>query len=348
MSSRGFTGTENFPQQPQHHPPDKIALVSSQLDTVIRLLTEIDYKCGLSAQYLASMYQQSQASSPAESSSTDTIMHHSTDDTLESNIPSLADMPLVEVDSTTQISPNCFAEYFELFGHEICSQLDYKDIPYSLISIACYMGDNYAELLPLINHLKANNAVKKDTTLSVKNKSIATLGKIRALAEELNRIAFLENFSFYGAPRATISTRSSASPAYISFITGKWFEYYTMCVAIRTLKSLNLPYQITSSIIMKNETGRTTELDVIFFVNSNIYWIECKTGAYQGYMQRYETILQDFLIPASHSFLVLSACNADTCRNLNQLYKLNVCNLETFETKLREVLSLEVDKLSST
>lgn len=361
MSENYDYPNDNLSPQPEQQ--TRLEIISSQLNTIIDLLTNISndiyYLCNPQEEVFDSFseptqqddsnyleYEQQDDSESSENvTKNDLELSDSNQDSDDSH--NICDTPisddtqenLSDVESTESSNELYLSNYFSEYGFNVSEYLKYEDIPEVLLKTAIFIGTNFEDLKPLLKILKANVSMKKGIDTSLKNYSSTAISAVCSLCSELNKLAFLEEYKYSRSPKFLLHTRSSASPEYISFITGKWLEYYIMHVTQTITNSFNIPYWLVSSLILRSEENGQIEFDVVLTINSQLYWIECKTGDYQAYIKRYTTLGKNFSIPKDHSFLVLCGTDDETCKSLKQVYKLNVCSLNTFNSEFKNALN---------
>lgn len=100
-------------------------------------------------------------------------------------------------------------------------------------------------------------------------------------------------------------------------------------------------YVINPQIILPN--GDDFELDVVFLINGNIYWIEAKTSAYQNYIDKYSKVAKMLNGMSERVFLVLTEIlSQESQRILEKTFGIQIIYVEEFERKMTEVLTYEI------
>ena len=84
--------------------------------------------------------------------------------------------------------------------------------------------------------------------------------------------------------------------------------------------------------------GNDFELDVVFLINGEIYWVEGKTGNYQHYINKYSHVANMLNLDKNHSFLVLTdVINPNTTYILSKTFDMTIIPVEEFEEEIKYV-----------
>ena len=76
--------------------------------------------------------------------------------------------------------------------------------------------------------------------------------------------------------------------------------------------------------------GDDFELDILFSVDDNIYWIESKTSDYHHYVEKYSKVAKILNSENLHPYLLLTEVPQQTCNKLTNLFGMKVLNIENF------------------
>jgi len=124
----------------------------------------------------------------------------------------------------------------------------------------------------------------------------------------------------------------------INFFTGGWFERYVyQKISDLLIKNkLKFTHLANPQIILPN--GDDFELDLLFLIENQPLWVECKTGEYQAYVQKYSNARKILNIPKNRSVLIILGISDDIAEKLTELYDITITN----ETKFMDLIRLLV------
>ena len=212
-----------------------------------------------------------------------------------------------------------------------------------LDDLAWTMGGNYSIIEKVYKRIKKATPVGRSFNINLKEHTKDQISTIVNFCRQLERIAFLANFHYNKSSKvAHIKTQKSKKT--INFLTGDWLEQY---VKMEVIKGINrkvnqLKRPITFSYLMNPEVtlskGYDFEMDMILSIEGKIVWLEVKTGNYQEYVHKYSDIAASLGIEES-TFMVLSEIDEPTCESLDEIFDINIVNLDTLIFKFNEFLS---------
>ena len=158
----------------------------------------------------------------------------------------------------------------------------------SLDNVAYFMGNRYNDIRKVYETIKRHLNKPNGFHLDLKNATQSEISASCQLCTTLYDIAFLSEYKYDKSPRYFIHATPNKIPIAINFLTGHWLEIFIRKTIHDSLKSLpaaiEYTYLINPQIILPN--GNDFELDVVFLINGEIYWVEGKTGNYQHYINK--------------------------------------------------------------
>ena len=150
----------------------------------------------------------------------------------------------------------------------------------SLDNIAYFMGNRYKDIRKVYETIKRHLNKPNGFHLDLKNSTQSEISASCQLCTTLYDIAFLSEYKYDKSPRYFIHATPNKIPIAINFLTGHWLEVFIRKTIQDSLKSLPVAieytYLINPQIILPN--GNDFELDVVFLINGEIYWVVGKTG----------------------------------------------------------------------
>lgn len=88
--------------------------------------------------------------------------------------------------------------------------------------------------------------------------------------------------------------------------------------------------------------GDDFELDVLTAIGPQIYWVEAKSGDYQGHIAKYSKIARSLGLGTDRSFIVLAEAEDSLCEKLTTLFSMTVCNTQNFKKTLLQVVRRDI------
>lgn len=86
--------------------------------------------------------------------------------------------------------------------------------------------------------------------------------------------------------------------------------------------------------------GDDFELDLLFMIEGQPLWVECKIGDYQAYIAKYSNVRKLLSIPKSRAILVILDIPEELTTNLTYLYDVTVANESNFLGKVCNIIGL--------
>ena len=210
----------------------------------------------------------------------------------------------------------------------------------SLDNVAYFMGNRYNDIRKVYETIKRHLNKPNGFHLDLKNATQSEISASCQLCTTLYDIAFLSEYKYDKSPRYFIHATPNKIPIAINFLTGHWLEIFIRKTIQDSLKSLpatiEYTYLINPQIILPN--GNDFELDVVFLINGEIYWVEGKTGNYQHYINKYSYVANMLNLDKNHSFLVLTdVINPNTTYILSKTFDMTIIPVEEFEEEIKYV-----------
>ena len=222
-----------------------------------------------------------------------------------------------------------------------------EEIDDVLDNIALFMGNRYNKIKKVYNSIKSKLNSGMGFRLDLKNATQEEVSDSCQLCNSLHQIAFLSDYKYFKSPQFLISAKPNRIPTAINFFTGQWLERFIKTEVKNTILKLERPIQFAyltnPQIILPN--GDDFELDVLFYIEDEIFWFEAKTGEYQNYVVKYSKMAKLMQLDSKHSFMVLTEVNEPNCVALKKVFGMEVVNIESFSEKFQNAISnLNEDK----
>ena len=212
-------------------------------------------------------------------------------------------------------------------------------------SLSMFLGERYQALAPLLSHIKRNMQQGRAFSLSIKGYTQQAVSDVCQFCSRLHTLAFLEEYKYFNSPRFLIHATPSTLPSAQNFFSGQWLERYVLQTVQEIINSLrfqidhrlHFAYLLNPQIVLPN--GNDFELDLIFYLEGQVYWLEAKTGKYQQHIAKYSKISKILNLDESHALMVLTDISDDQTAALSSLFSMQVCNLGQLRNQLAEIIT---------
>ena len=211
----------------------------------------------------------------------------------------------------------------------------------SLDNISNFMGTRYGDIKRVYETMKRYLNKPRGFSLDLKNASQNEITASCQLCKNLYDIAFLSDYKYDKSPKFFIHATPNRIPIAINFLTGHWLEIFIRKTIQDCLFSIpadvEFTYLINPQIILPN--GDDFELDVLFLINGEIFWVEGKTGNYQHYINKYSEVANLMNLNKDHSFMVLTdVIHPNTAFILSKTFNMTIIPVEDFNEEIRYVI----------
>ena len=206
--------------------------------------------------------------------------------------------------------------------------------------IADLMGRKYSLIKKFYEKIKSNMNSGNSFSINLRDEPQQVIVTTCQVATELYKIAFLEEYRYFRAPRCLLVARASRSPQALNFLSGNWLERYVrnrlICLAKRQTGKIDFSYIANAKVTLSN--GDDFEMDLLFHANDQFYWVESKTGGYQDKVQKYSEIASDLGLQRNQAIIVLADVSQDAKTSLSSLYHLSVISVDEVEATFERIL----------
>ncbi|MBL8616774.1 MAG: hypothetical protein JNM72_14270 [Deltaproteobacteria bacterium] len=208
----------------------------------------------------------------------------------------------------------------------------------ALLPIARFIGTQYERVKLVIDALKRGSAEGTVQSVSLKEQAPAVVTCSTHLSHQLHELALIEAFKYHRAPAYQLHLTPSRLPTAVYFITGGWLELYVRAVVLKALRAAHPEgaFSLLENLQVTLPTGEDFELDLLFEVEGEVWWVEMKSGGFQRHIAKYNRISRLLRLPPSRCFMVLCEANAEVCAKLSSLFAMSVIPVADAEAALSE------------
>jgi hypothetical protein len=209
-----------------------------------------------------------------------------------------------------------------------------------LAQIADLMGSQYSLIKRFYGMIKSSMNSGNSFSINLRDEPQQVIVTTCQVATELYKIAFLEEYRYFRAPRCLLVARASRSRQALNFLSGNWLERYVrnrlICLAKRQTGKIDFSHIANAKVTLSN--GDDFEMDLLFHANDQFYWVESKTGGYQDKVQKYSEIASDLGLQRNQAIIVLADVSQDAKTSLSSLYHLSVISVDEVEATFERIL----------
>jgi hypothetical protein len=211
-----------------------------------------------------------------------------------------------------------------------------------LDQIADLMGSQYSLIKRFYRMIKSSMSSGNSFSIDLRDEPQQVIDTTRQLATELHKIAFLEEYRYSEAPKCLLEARASRSKQALNFLSGNWLERYVrnrlIGLAKRQTGKIDFPYVANVEVTLSNRDD--FEMDLLFYVNDQLYWVESKTGKYKyrDKVKKYSKIASDLGLQRNQAIIVLTDVSQDAKTDLSSLYHLSVISVDEVEATFERIL----------
>lgn len=249
------------------------------------------------------------------------------------NIATPLEKPKVKLDHLT-ISPpleNSVISWLEKQNIKIEKQRVQVAHDALLDELAIYLGTHYSILNSLYRRIKRSFVKGESFSWNLQKANQQEIKISTAFCKKLHQATFFAKYFYNNQDRCMRMTPQTDKPEMLSFVSGEWLErfvYRQICELILNKKGINPSSLINPELIFDN--GDKFELDILFMIEDQPLWIECKTGKYQDSLATYQKHRQKMSLSARNSMLVVLDIDDKESENIMSLWDFQVKNQSTF------------------
>ena len=212
--------------------------------------------------------------------------------------------------------------------------------------LAVFLGERYDSLAELHQKIKRSLLQEEGTKFyfNLSNKTQKEIANCTQFCQKLYESSLL-TFYHYNRKEKVIKATPTRRGDIINFFNGLWFERFIYRKVSKFLSSKGLKYQCLINPIIRFSNNNEFELDLIFFVNDQPLWIECKTGDnYNSCFQKYSEHQQNLGIAKEKTLLVILNDPNNRVEDQTKIWNITVANEINFIDKITKALGLSETK----
>jgi phage FluMu protein Com len=205
--------------------------------------------------------------------------------------------------------------------------------------IALSLGNNYDILKEVSNQIKyVQQKGYTNVKLQISNKSQKKIDLIKKFCEELYEYSFLAKY-FYKKKEQTIHLTLHTTPKITNFFNGIWMEWFVLMKLLEFFREKQITPSLLRSIKVTFPNEDSNELDIFFLTeNQEPVCIECKSGEYRPYIDKYLKLQKRLKIDKAHFILCVIGLSLKQTQGLTSTYGLTFVNEKNFLKHIEQIL----------
>ncbi len=219
--------------------------------------------------------------------------------------------------------------------------------------LARHIGAHFDLISPFYEKMKKAVASGSGTRVKMDKWSEAERSAAVQLGTMLYRHGMLKDFYYHRKPELVLRVIPTKDGETAQFLTGGWLEIYVAWLLGRRLKARMSPakfqilFNVKGRLPKPTETGKSDEFeaDLMALVDGRMFWIECKTGKWQDYAQRFK-ILVDWLgcDRQSAALLLARAGSAAERRRVSDMQEMTMISLDEVDGFINSFLGVSEEE----
>lgn len=195
--------------------------------------------------------------------------------------------------------------------------------------LAVFLGERFENLSRIHESIRRSLSTGSSFTLNLSSSRQEEIADSTQFCTMLSSYAFLSSYK-YNKYTKTIYAAPQRVGKVINFFTGGWFERYIYLRILSLLSQNRLEFTCLLNPQITFSNGDDFELDLLFLIDNQPLWVECKTGDYQAYIAKYSDARKLLSVPKSRAILVILDIPNNLTANLTNLYDITVANENNF------------------
>lgn len=272
-----------------------------------------------STKFHATAHNKNRSSTPAKATLADSINIHDTDAlTLKAQYE-----PITHWFKRKYISVEVNAEAMDTSGF--------------FDEVAVALGDNYALLKIVSNKIKHRQLNNKDRAyIELSNFEDKDVEAIKQFCKELYDYSFVAKY-FYNTQKKLITLHLQSAIRIVQFFNGEWLEWYAFMKIVDYCHSRQLNFSCTRNMRIDTINGHY-EIDVFFLVNDIPLFIECKSGEYRQFIDKYCKLRKQLNISKPYFLFLVADMNDTKTKGLTAMFDITFINVHQLTDYLSKIV----------
>ncbi len=204
--------------------------------------------------------------------------------------------------------------------------------------IALHLGQNY-DLLQKVGETIKRSKDKGYVTINLNKYSQKDAEAIKKFCKELYDYSFLTKYYYNKEQKRAHLTLQTASSV-VNFFNGEWVEWFVFIKLLKFFYEKQTRFSCVRNSVAKFPNEDKHELDVFFLINDTMpVCIECKSGEFRPYLEKYGKLRQRLNIPKANFLLLVLGLSEEQAQGLTSMYNVTLVNETMLEKQVSALLT---------
>ena len=205
--------------------------------------------------------------------------------------------------------------------------------------VAVALGDNY-EPLKIINHIiKRRQQNGRDKAyIELSRYSPEDRGLIKNFCQQLYEHSFVAKY-FYNKHEKKVILHLQTANKIVQFFNGEWLEWYAFMKIVSFCHQQQINFSCARNMKIALSDEDKYELDVFFLINDMPLFIECKSGEYRGFIDKYSKLRKKLNIDKPYFLFLILGHDEAHIKGLNAMFDITFMNEKTFVDYIPQILN---------
>ena len=164
------------------------------------------------------------------------------------------------------------------------------------------------------------------------------INKLQNIFKTLFNYTFITKCFYKKEENKFIVSLNQAEPIK-KFFMGEWLEWFVIIKLLKTYHQ-DKKFSIARSVVIQNQGGDKHEFDVVFRLENQVpLFIECKSGDFRKYLDKFIKICKKIDIPLKNWLVLGTEIDESQCEAFEKMYSCRFCNLSNFSEKVNLMIS---------
>lgn len=204
--------------------------------------------------------------------------------------------------------------------------------------VAVALGDNYEVLKIVSNIIKRRQVDKNKAYIDVSKYNSSQIETLKKFCQQLYDYSFVAKY-FYNSHDKKIILHLQSAVKIIKFFNGEWLEWYAFMKIASFCHEKQIDFSCTRNMIIHLPDNNKHEVDIFFLINDMPLFIECKSGEYREFIDKYSKLRKKLLLPKPNFLMLTSGVEEQHVNGLTAMFEITFVNEKTLMPYLIEILS---------
>ncbi len=204
--------------------------------------------------------------------------------------------------------------------------------------VAVELGDNYDLLKVVSNTIKRRQVDKHTAYINFENGhyNSTQIEAIKKFCKQLYKYSFVAKYLFNAEENKIILHLQSAVKI-VSFFNGEWLEWYAFMKIAIFCHQRKINFSCTRNIIINLPDNSKYELDVFCLIDEMPLFIECKSGEYPGFIDKYSRLRKKMLMEKAYFWFLTSGETDEQVKGLTAMFDITFLNEKMLDNYCEDV-----------